>query len=371
MRKLFIKKSMVYLILFILLCSSIGVNAIATKVNIPIYNNYSYGFDSYTDISVDEAWALLNNASNGIQIPIDVRTDPEWIPEHIDTPYPENPRHHNYFEWSNPDVLTEFLSKYSGKEIILYCLAGSRSESAANMLIDNNFEGTIYNMVGGIKEWKNKGYPIVSNRPPEIPEINGPNKGHPGQEYEFTLTTVDPDYDNILYCINWSEGQQGVCIGPYESAEEILINHSWVSKGIYTITVSAKDEFGMESDSTTFKIEISATELKILDIRGGFGTVTTDIKNIGGNTTDGIATKINIEGGLFSKINLTHVCKGCADCGTTLEPGAIKTVSTKESGLIFGIGTVEITVSAWATNADKVELVTTGYVIGLFVIVNK
>lgn len=371
MGKIVIKKSLVYSILFILLFSSIAVNAIAAKENIPKYNNSPYGFDGYTDISVDEAWALLNNASNGIQIPIDVRTDPEWIPEHIDTPYPENPRHHNYFEWSNPNILMEFMSKYEGKEIILYCLAGSRSENAANILIDNNFEGTIYNMVGGIKEWKNKGYPIVSNRPPEIPEINGPNEGYPGQEYEFTITTVDPDYDDIFYCINWSEGQEGVCIGPYESAEEIFINHSWVSSGIHNIVVTAKDEFGMESDSTTFKIEVSATELKILNIRGGFGSVTTDVKNIGDNTTEGIATKINIKGGLFSKINLTHICKGCADCGTTLEPGAIKTEGTRESGLIFGIGTVEITASAWATNADKVEVVTTGYVFGLFVIVNK
>lgn len=86
MGKIVIKKSLVYSILFILLCSSIAVNAIAAKENIPKYNNSSYGFDGYTDISVDEAWALLNNASNGIQIPIDVRTDPEWIPEHIDTP---------------------------------------------------------------------------------------------------------------------------------------------------------------------------------------------------------------------------------------------------------------------------------------------
>ena len=371
MRKTIIIKSMAYSIFFILLWSSTGLNAIATKENIPIYNNSSNGFDSYTDISVDEAWAMLNTASNGIQIPIDVRTDPEWIPEHIDTPYPENPRHYDYFEWSNPDFLMEFMSKYDGKEIILYCLAGSRSKSAANMLIDNNFVGTIYNMVGGIKEWKNKGYPIIGNRPPQIPEINGPNNGHSGQEYEFTITTVDPDYDDIFYSINWSEGQEGVCIGPYESAEEIFINHSWFSKGIYTITVSAKDEFGRESDSTTFKIEISATELKILDIRGGFGTVTTDIKNIGNNRAEGIVSTINIKGGLFSKINLTHLCKECIDCGTILEPGSIKTESTGKSGLIFGIGAVEVTVSTWATNADKVEVVNTGYVIGLFVIVNK
>jgi len=52
--------------------------------------------DGYTDISVQEAWDMLNDPSpsNGIQIPIDVRTDSEWYGERINTPYPEDPRHY-------------------------------------------------------------------------------------------------------------------------------------------------------------------------------------------------------------------------------------------------------------------------------------
>jgi len=364
MRNFKIKKSMAYGTLLILLCSIVGTTAIATEEN-------TSTIDGYTDISVDEAWALLINSSDGIQIPIDVRTDPEWIYDHIDTPYPENPRHHNFFEWDNPDILAEFLSTYEGEEIILYCMAGSRSASAANILVDNNFDGTIYNMLGGIKDWNNRGYPTIGNRPPEIPEINGPDTGSPGQECEFTLTTVDPDYDDVYYCINWSDGQEEVCIGPYKSGEEALINHSWIAKGSYLVKVKAKDEFDEESDWTTFEINILATELDISDIRGGFGVVSIDIKNIGDNTAEGIKSVINVQGGLFSKINLTHVCKGCVDCGTTLGSGATKTESTRESGLIFGFGKVEISVSAWATNADKVEVSTSGYVIGLFIIINN
>ena len=42
----------------------------------------------YTDILVQEAWGMLNDPSlsNGIQIPIDVRTDSEWYGERIDNP---------------------------------------------------------------------------------------------------------------------------------------------------------------------------------------------------------------------------------------------------------------------------------------------
>ena len=49
-------------------------------------------FTNYFDINVNEAWNLLNDTSNGIQIPIDVRTNNEWKSEHILTPKPENPK---------------------------------------------------------------------------------------------------------------------------------------------------------------------------------------------------------------------------------------------------------------------------------------
>lgn len=47
----------------------------------------------YTDITVEQAYNSLTNTSNGIQIPIDIRTNFEWETAHIDTPYPENAQH--------------------------------------------------------------------------------------------------------------------------------------------------------------------------------------------------------------------------------------------------------------------------------------
>lgn len=125
------------------------------------------------DISVEEAWNFLNDISNGIQIPIDVRTDTEWIIEHIDTPYPENPQHHNYLEWDDPSILADFISSYDGEEIILYCKLGGRSRIAANILAENEFNGVIYNMLGGITEWKNQGYPIEGHTTLEIMDFQG------------------------------------------------------------------------------------------------------------------------------------------------------------------------------------------------------
>jgi rhodanese-related sulfurtransferase len=115
----------------------------------------------YTDITVGQAWELLTDLLNGIQISIDVRSDSEWTTAHIDTPYPENAQH--WPNLQNGEKLSEFMDLYQGKEIILYCAAGSRSTAAANLLVTNNFNGVIYNMQGGISAWIGAGYPTTKS----------------------------------------------------------------------------------------------------------------------------------------------------------------------------------------------------------------
>ena len=327
----------------------------------------SNSFDGYTDITADEAWNLVSDTANGIQIPIDVRTDPEWINEHIDAPSPEHARHHCKCEWENEAILQEFISLYEGKEIILYCKSGGRSTSAANTLIENDFDGTIYNMIGGITYWKNNGYPTVGNRPPETPQINGPNNGEPGQDYNFTITTNDPDNDIVYYYINWDDGESEIYETAYNSGEEIIFTHSWESRGIYNIEIKARDTYFEESEWESFEITISSTDLEIIDVQGGFGAITVDIKNIGDYTAENVSSTISVNGGLLSGINLTHTCSGCSECENTLEPGAIKTESTRGAGLIFGLGPIEITISTEAKNAEEVSVTENGFVIGPYI----
>ncbi|MEF8848795.1 MAG: rhodanese-like domain-containing protein, partial [Candidatus Thermoplasmatota archaeon] len=157
------RKTISFLLAIILLINTIFLATALGKNNKNVYTN----------INAEEAWQMLNDTSNGIQIPIDVRTDAEWANKHIKTPYPEYPRHHCSCAWNNESILQKFITLYEGKEIILYCKSGVRSLQAASTLVENNFEGTIYNMVGGITEWENKDYPTVGNRPPGSPSING------------------------------------------------------------------------------------------------------------------------------------------------------------------------------------------------------
>ncbi len=135
-----------------------GVNA-WIDAGYPILNG------GITNISVEEAYELLTDTANGIQTPIDVRTLEEWLSGFIDTPPPENASHHPLSDLQDEIKLQEFLELYDGRELVLYCHSGVRSLMAAEILVENDFTGTIYNMLGGIVAWKAAGYPTIILEP--------------------------------------------------------------------------------------------------------------------------------------------------------------------------------------------------------------
>jgi rhodanese-related sulfurtransferase len=217
--------------------------------------------NGYTNITVQQAYSLLTNTSNGIQIPIDVRTPSEWAIAHIDTPYPENPQHWPYLQMGQN--LSKFIELYKGKEIILYCKAGSRSKTAANLLVENNFTGIIYNMLGGIDAWISTGYPMKPNSPPNTPVISGENKGKIGQDYPYIFNTTDIDQNDVYYYVNWSDNTSNQLIGPYHSGEEATLSHTWSEKGKYTVKVKARDIYGAESDYATLEVKMPKTSTTV------------------------------------------------------------------------------------------------------------
>lgn len=111
------------------------------------------------------------------------------------------------------------------------------------------------------------------------------------------------------------------------------------------------------------------TTLEIKSISGGLGKVVVEIENTGTEIAESIEILIEVKGGFLGKINLIHICSGCSSCGTTLDPGAIKTESTAEAGRILGFGPVDIRVSTQAVNAPEVVTITQGFVLGVFVII--
>jgi len=131
---------------------------------------------------------------------------------------------------------------------------------------DNNGDGIgdiPYNISGG----NNKdNYPLMEpwgglNLQPIKPEIDGPTNGKVGIELNFSFSSFDPDSDNIFFWIEWGDGSIEDWIGPYKSAETIIINHIWNKKGEYIIKAKSRDIYHQESDLSVYIINIPRSRL--------------------------------------------------------------------------------------------------------------
>jgi len=111
------------------------------------------------NITALQAWEMLNNESDGIQIPVDVRTIGEYFNERIASPHSyDKPRLYPLQFIEIPFFAKLFQKIFDGKDVILYCRTSHRSYIAAK-IIAPQFNGNLYNLVGGITAWKDAGLP--------------------------------------------------------------------------------------------------------------------------------------------------------------------------------------------------------------------
>jgi len=66
----------------------------------------------------------------------------------------------------------------------------------------------------------------------------------------------DPDNHDIFYVINWGDGNNNDWYGPYNSGEEISINHTFAEGGRIYMNVKAIDQFNKEGETVHFAIFI-------------------------------------------------------------------------------------------------------------------
>jgi rhodanese-related sulfurtransferase len=202
------------------------------------------------NITPQEAWEMCSTTSDGLQFPIDVRSRSEWVAERIDTPFPEFTNTFALSALQTESGLQTFREKYDGENVIIYCLAGSRSAAAAQILASNNFNGTIYNMEGGITAWKQANLPTKKgNTPPSQPSPPiGPDICGVGQNINFQATGIDPDDDVIRY--GWDindDGSIDIWSEFVESGDLIELSYIYSSPGIFNITVLIEDIVGERS----------------------------------------------------------------------------------------------------------------------------
>lgn len=94
-----------------------------------------------------------------------------------------------------------------------------------------------------------------NNGAPDIPSINGLDKGKKGEEYEYIVSTTDPDGEDVYYKIDWGDGTCSDWLGPNASGEEVTVKHTWTSDATFNIRAKAKDINGYQtrwSDPFTF-----------------------------------------------------------------------------------------------------------------------
>ena len=105
------------------------------------------------NITPQEAFTLIQNSKNNPDfVIIDVRTPEEFAEGHI-----ENVINLDYYSETFRDELNK-LDK--NKMYLIYCRSGNRSGKALNIMEELNFR-EVYNMSGGIIEWKAKELPIT------------------------------------------------------------------------------------------------------------------------------------------------------------------------------------------------------------------
>jgi thioredoxin len=94
------------------------------------------------------------NATPNAQI-LDVRTPEEFKNQHID--------HAINVDWKNDNFVEKANTFNKEKPVFVYCLAGSRSQQAANKLSELGFK-KIYNLQGGILKWNSAGIDSPSDK---------------------------------------------------------------------------------------------------------------------------------------------------------------------------------------------------------------
>ncbi len=104
------------------------------------------------------------------------------------------------------------------------------------------------------------------NHPPDDPIITGPSWGKYNVEYSFNFSSRDIDLHDVMFVVNWSDGEV-YRTGFVKSEEVLILNKTWTkeSRSIigplccekeFVISAKAIDEFGLESNWSNMSVNV-------------------------------------------------------------------------------------------------------------------
>jgi hypothetical protein len=195
----------------------------------------------------------------------------------------------------------------------------------------------------------------ITNTPPTTPNSpSGPTSGKVGVDYTFSSSATDPDADAQLFYL-WSWGnEESDWMGPYQSGQLVQAIHKWSVMGDYEVKVKVKDNYGAVSGwSDSIMVHIAeGPQIEIGIITGGL-KITAEILNTGVVNASHVNWTITVQG---------LVLFGQEKSGTLINIAPTNSLSIS-TGLVFGLGAVNITISAM--DAQKTA---TAFLFGPFIL---
>ena len=112
---------------------------------------------------------------------------------------------------------------------------------------------------------------INTGQAPNTPNVAGPISGIIGERYEYTITTVDPQGDDVYYKISWGDCAVMFWDGPHKSGEEVTYEHAWCEVcfpggGDFTIQVWVKDANDNIGHCKTFETSMATKDQSVIGL---------------------------------------------------------------------------------------------------------
>ncbi len=111
----------------------------------------SFAREIFNNVSVPEAKYMMSEQNNNkVDLVLDVRTGEEYARSHIKNAV-----------LIPVMILTEKMHEIQmGQSILVYCNNGNRSKTACELLTSKGHK-RVFNMLGGIESWIEKGFDVV------------------------------------------------------------------------------------------------------------------------------------------------------------------------------------------------------------------
>jgi len=256
-----------------------GTQAFEMRVGFMFYESDSTGVTNADAIAEDVYWSgliiddfiirhlVLNQAPLTPEKPLgltslklDITYDYTTI-----TTDPDDDNIRYGWDWNEDDIIDYTTGYVSSGELITTSIT-FEEEGTYNIRVKAEDQN------GAVSDFSEpKTVTVTQNTAPNKPIITGEINGKVGNEYEYTISSIDLDGDDVYFEIEWFTGCPGVLWdGPYNSGEQIIKSNSWNERGEHTITVRVKDSYDMEGESTTLTVSMPKYQINTLYLKNFF-----------------------------------------------------------------------------------------------------